>query len=109
MAEFLPYQFFKSWDLILRLKLPPSLTSSAKKVETGKYSCMCTAPIVSISPIPEAHSTAGMKHSNSSDQETPHIIPISATPKQEISTAIFKIFWKLRTTAKATCPPLNTE
>lgn len=83
MPELLPCQLFKSWDLILRLKLPPSLTSSAKKVEIGKHSCMCTALTVLISPIAEGHSRARMKHRNSSERETPHTIPISATPNQE--------------------------
>ena len=43
--ELLPCQLYKSWNLILKLNLPPSFTSSAMKVkiQEGQYSYMCTA------------------------------------------------------------------
>lgn len=70
MSQFLPCHFFKSWDWIPRLKLPP-LTSSVKKVGIGEYSCLCTAPTVLIS----LKATAPLAWSKGTAQNEKHHTP----------------------------------
>lgn len=100
MSEFLSSQFFTSWDLTLRLK-PSSFTSPAKKAETGKYSCMCRAPTVRILLGWSTGTAQNKKH------HTPFPSQNSKPGNLGCNSQAFKIFWKLKTTAEATRPPLN--